>query len=149
MSDKVTYPAAGNGAPAAAAAESAGKPAATESGFSLFLDTVKTDLEAGESFLEETALEGATILWNVLKTGFIALGPAEAKIAVDVLTKATTDAQGGKSIEEIESDALTTASDEERAVLTKAGSGVVQQIIAGVKANTTNPGVTGNADDGA
>ena len=102
---------------------------------STLLQTIETDLAAGESFLVQEA-EGAGLwLWNVLKAAFIALGPAEVTILQDVLTKAVTAAGTGSSIEQVETAALNTASTDEQAVLLKAGSGVVQTVIAGLKAS--------------
>lgn len=103
---------------------------------SALLQTIETDLKAGVSYLEQEAESVGLFLWNTLKAAFIALEPAEAQILTTVLGNAVTDAAGGKSIEQIESDALNTATEAEKAVLAKAGSGVVQTIIAGIKANT-------------
>lgn len=98
------------------------------------LQTIETDLAAGVSYLEQDAEEAGLVLWNTLKAAFIALEPAEAAILNTVLSNAVTAAAGGKSIEEIETAALNTAKDDEKAVLAKAGSGIVQTIIAGLKA---------------
>ena len=46
-------------------------------------------------------------------------------------------AAGGQSIEQIETAALNTAKTDQLAVLAKAGSGVVQTVIAGIKASTS------------
>jgi len=100
------------------------------------LQTIETDLKAGVSFLEEEALEAGLGIWNILKGAFIALEPAEAQILTTVLGQAIADAGAGKSIEQIESRALNTAKGDEAAVLTKAGSGVIQTVIAGIRANT-------------
>jgi hypothetical protein len=99
------------------------------------LQTIETDLKAGVSYLESEAETVGLYLWNVLKTTFIALEPAEAQILTDVVQSAVTAASGGDSIEQIETAALNTATAEQKAVLAKAGSGVVQTVIAAVKAN--------------
>lgn len=98
------------------------------------LQTIETDLAAGASFLEQEALGAGLFLWNALKGAFIALEPAEAAILENVLTGALTQAGTGASIEQVETTALNTASTQEQAVLTKAGSGVIQTVIAGLRA---------------
>src|ERR1700744_5791870 len=98
--------------------------------------TIKADLSAGVSWFETEAASAGLGLWNILKAAFIALEPAEASVLVSALTAAVTTAGTGASIESIETAALNTAKDAEAAVLTKAGSGVIQTVIAGIKANS-------------
>lgn len=102
---------------------------------SLLLQTIEADLKAGVSFLETEAESAGLSLWNTLKGVFIALEPMEAQILADILGAAVASAGAGKSIEEIETAALNTAKDEEKAVLIKAGSGITQTVIAGLRAN--------------
>lgn len=102
---------------------------------STLLQTIRTDLAAGMSYLEKEAESAGLFLWNTLKGAFVALEPAEAAILTDVLGTAVGAAAGGKTIEQIETDALNTATVEQKAVLVKAGSGIVQTVIAGIKAS--------------
>lgn len=99
------------------------------------LQTIESDLSAGESWFEDNALSVGLFLWNTLKSAFVALGPEEGQILVDALTAAVSGATAGHSIEQIETDALNQATVEQKAVLVKAGSGVVQTVIAGIKVN--------------
>lgn len=99
------------------------------------LQTIETDLAAGVSYLEHEAEDIGLQLWNSVKAVFIALEPAEAQVLATVLQAAVTAAQGGKSIEEIETSALNTATQAEKAVLLKAGSGISQTLIAALKAS--------------
>lgn len=103
--------------------------------FSTLEHTIKADLQAGVSWLEHEAAEVGLGLWNILKGVFIALEHAEAAILVDVLTVAVQSAQSGHTIEEIHTAALNTAKREQQDILLKAGTGVVQTIIAGIKAS--------------
>lgn len=101
------------------------------------LQTIETDLQAGASYLEQEAEDAGLGLWNILKGAFIALEPAEAQVLTSILQGAVTAAGAGQSIEQIETAALNTAKTDEQAVLTKAGSGIVQTIIAALRANPT------------
>lgn len=103
---------------------------------STLLQTIEADLSAGASYLEAEAAGAGLFLWNTLKGAFIALEPAEAAILTTVLGNAVVQAGAGQSIEQIETAALNTTKSEEQAVLLKAGSGVVQTVIAGIRANT-------------
>lgn len=103
---------------------------------SVLLHTIKHDLNAGVSWFEHEAEDVGLFLWNTLKSAFIALEPLEGQILMDILSAAVLDAAGGKSIEEIESHALNLATDEQKSVLLKAGSGIVQTVIAGIKAGS-------------
>lgn len=107
----------------------------TTSPFATLEATIKADLTAGVSWFEDEAASAGLALWNILKGAFIALEPATAQVLVDTLTAAVTAAGTGASIENVETAALNTASTEAQAALAKAGSGVVQTIIAGIKAN--------------
>lgn len=98
------------------------------------LQTIETDLAAGVSYLETEAEDAGLGLWNILKGVFIALEPAEASVLTAILTTAVTAAGSGQSIEQIETSALNTAKTDEQAVLAKAGSGVIQTIIAALRA---------------
>lgn len=98
--------------------------------------TVKADLSAGVSYLEQEALGTALSLWNILKGAFIALEPAAAQLLMDTLAAAVSAAGAGASIEAIETAALNTAIGDAKAILEKAGSGIIQVIIAGIKAST-------------
>lgn len=103
------------------------------------LQTIETDLNAGVSYLEAEAEDAGLGLWNILKGVFIALEPTEASILTTVLTGAVTAAEGGSSIEQIETSALNTATADEKAVLLKTGSGIVQTVIAAIKATPPTP----------
>ncbi len=103
---------------------------------STLLSTIESDLSAGVSYLETEAEEAGLALWNIFKGAFIALEPAEAAILTTVLGNAVTAAGSGQSIEQIETAALNTTVTSEQAVLAKAGSGIIQTVIAGIKANT-------------
>lgn len=103
--------------------------------FSTLEATIKADLTAGVSWFESEAADAGLSLWNILKAAFIALEPAEADVLVSVANAAVTAAGSGASIETIETAALNTAKTEELAVLAKAGSGVIQTVIAGIKAS--------------
>lgn len=104
--------------------------------FASLEQTIITDLKAGVSWLETEVVDSGLALWNILKAAFIALEPLEANILVDVLSAATLAAGTGASIEQVESTALNTAKNEQAAVLVKAGSGIIQTIIAGIRAST-------------
>lgn len=108
----------------------------TTNPFATLEATIKADLTSGISWFENEAAAVGLGLWNILKNVFIALEPAEAQVLVDTLTAAVTAAGTGASIENIQTAALNTAKTEEMAVLAKAGSGVVQTVIAGIKAQT-------------
>lgn len=105
----------------------------------VLLQTIEADLSAGVSYLETEAESTGLFLWNTLKGAFVALEPAEAAILTSVLGTAVASADAGQSIEQIETSALNTAKADEQAVLLKAGSGIVQTVIAGLKASTTVP----------
>lgn len=105
------------------------------------LSTIVADLKAGASWFEQEASGIGLFVWNTVKSAFIALEPAAAQILMDTLTNAVNGAAAGHSIEQIEQAALNTASTEGKAALAQAGSGVVQTLIAGLRANTL-PGVT-------
>lgn len=100
---------------------------------STLLQTIVTDLHAGESWFVGEAESAGLFLWNTLKAAFIALAPAETAILTNLLSGAVVAAAGGKSIEDIETAALSSASAQEQALMVKAGSGVVQTLIAGLK----------------
>lgn len=114
------------------------QPAATLSS-SVLWQTIVTDLHAGESWFAAEAEEAGLFVWNSLKGAFIALGPKAMNLVTDVLTQSVTDAAGGKTVEQIESDAMNTAQGEVKTALLTAGSGVVQTLIAGIKANQATP----------
>jgi hypothetical protein len=99
------------------------------------LTTIQTDLAAGVSYLEAEAEGAGLALWNIFKGAFIALEPAEAAILTTVLGDAVAAAGTGASIEQIETQALNTTKTDEQAVLAKAGSGIIQTVIAGIRAN--------------
>lgn len=96
--------------------------------------TIVADLKAGVSWFETEAAEVGLATWNILKGAFIALEPAEASVLINLLTTVVTDLGSGKTIEDVETSALNTAKGAEVDVLSKAGSGIVQVIIAGIKA---------------
>lgn len=98
--------------------------------------TIKADLTAGASWFDTEAADAGLALWNILKGVFVALEPAEAGVLVDVLNAAVTSAGTGASIETVETTALNTAKGDEAAVLAKAGSSIIQTVIAGIKANS-------------
>lgn len=102
---------------------------------STLLQTIVTDLKSGVSFLENEAADAGLFLWNTVKAAFIALEPLEAAILKDVLSAAVSAADGSHTIEQIETAALNTAKADQKDVLIKAGSGIVQTIIAGLRAN--------------
>lgn len=106
----------------------------TASPFATLEATIKADLTAGVSWFETENGDAGLALWNILKGAFVALEPSVAAVLVDTLTTAVTTAGTGASIETVETAALNTASVEGQAALAKAGSGVVQTIIAGIKA---------------
>jgi hypothetical protein len=99
------------------------------------LQTIEADLKAGISWFENEAENIGLFMWNTLKAVFNALEPAEAQILSDVLTGAVANANAGHTIEQIESAALNTATDEQKAVLAKAGSNVAQTFIAALRVN--------------
>lgn len=103
---------------------------------SLLLQTIETDLAAGESWLETEVETVGLNLWNILKGAFVALGPSVGQLVIDTLSAATTAANAGMTIEQVETSALNTAAGEAKAALVTAGSGVVQTIIAGIRATT-------------
>lgn len=107
----------------------------TTSTFSLLENTIKADLSAGVSWFETEAEDVGLYVWNTLKSAFIALEPAVAKLVMDVLGGVVADADQSKTIEQIETDAMNTATGEAKQALVTAGSGVVQTLIAGLKAN--------------
>ncbi|MDE2096521.1 MAG: hypothetical protein KGL39_04685 [Patescibacteria group bacterium] len=119
---------------------------ATPSAFqpSLLLQTIVSDLKAGASWFETEAENVGLSIWNTVKSAFIALEPAAAKVLVDTLQTAVNSAEAGHSIEDIEASALNTATSEGKAALAQAGSGVVQTLIAGMRANAL-PGSTPTA----
>lgn len=96
--------------------------------------TIKSDLQAGVSWLEDEVVNEAHAVWNVLKGVFIALEPLEAGILMDVLHTAVKAAGSGSSIEGIETAALNTLKDEEKALFEKTGSATIQVLIAAIKA---------------
>lgn len=98
--------------------------------------TIKADLTAGVSWFETEAADAGLALWNILKGAFVALEPAAADVLVNTLQAAVASAGTGASIEQVETAALNTASADAQAALAKAGSGIVQTIIAGIKANS-------------
>ncbi len=102
---------------------------------SSLLQTIVTDLSAGESWLAQEATDAGLFMWNTLKSAFIALGPAEGQLLATVLTNAVAQAGSGATIEQIQTSALNTTVQAEQALLLKAGTGVVQTVIAGIKAN--------------
>lgn len=104
------------------------------------LQTIEADLSSGVSWLEHEALDAGLFLWNTLKAAFIALEPAEGQILLNLLTGAVNDAAGGKAIETIATDALNSASAQEKAVFQKAGFGAASVIIAGLNSKFTPPG---------
>lgn len=106
----------------------------SQSGSSTLLQTIETDLAAGVSYLEKEVEGIGMQLWNGFKQIFIALEPAETQVLIDTLTGAMASAGTGASIEQVETAALNTAKTEEQAVLTKAGSAVVQTVIASLRA---------------
>ena len=97
--------------------------------------TIATDLKAGVSWFEEETLEAGLALWNIFKAVFVALEPAEGQILIDVLSGAVAELGSGASIEDVETHALNTAKTEQTSVLVKAGSGIIQTVIAGIKAS--------------
>lgn len=97
------------------------------------LATIEADLSAGVSYLENEVENVGLWLWNTVKAAFIALEPAEAAVLKAVLQAGVAAAGAGQSIEQIETAVLNTAKGAEADVLAKAGSGVVQTIIAALK----------------
>ncbi len=95
--------------------------------------TIKADLQAGVSYLEHEALDIGLTLWNILKGAFIALEPAAAQILMDTLHAAVQAAEAGHTIEQIETAALNTAVGEAKDILAKAGSALVQTLIAAIR----------------
>jgi hypothetical protein len=100
---------------------------------STLLQTITADLKAGVSYLEKDAEQTGLFLWNVVKTGFIALEPAALQLAYDVLDKVVTDAEEGKGVEQIFTDALNTVTGDALAALMKLGKNGAIQVIAGIQ----------------
>jgi hypothetical protein len=101
---------------------------------STLLQTIETDLAAGESWLEDEAESVGLAMWNALKAGFIALGPAAGKLVMDTLNTAVTAAQDGDTVEQIETAALNTATTDAKTALQTLGSAGTQQLIIGLRA---------------
>lgn len=105
---------------------------------STFLNTVKTDLLAGESWLESEVIEAALEVWNIIKGVYVALAPAEMAQVVAFLKAELavmgTDVAKGMSLEAIETALLTKAPAAVQDLLKAAGSAVVQQLIVGIVA---------------
>ena len=100
---------------------------------SVLLQTIEADLKAGVSYFEKEAEDVGMWLCNTVKAAFVALEPAEAAVLRDVLLAGVAAASSAHSVEQIESAVLNTAKTDELAVLTKAGSNVVQTVIAALR----------------
>jgi len=102
------------------------------------ITTIETDLTAGENWLKDELVTTATGVWEILKVVFEALTVQQAQVILDVLGKVQTDATAGKSLEEIETDMLNTATADEAALLKAAGSQLIQGLIALVQASSVS-----------
>lgn len=100
----------------------------------VLLDTIVSDLKDGVSWLEDDVVNVGLEVWNTVKGAFIALEPKLAGDVMTILKSAVAQAESGHTIEEIESAALNLATGDVLGALTTAGSGVLQVLIAGLKA---------------
>lgn len=105
---------------------------------SRLVDTIKTDLHAGVSWLEQEAEIAALDVWNVVKGVFVALEPVAAQILLDAVKAAVTAAESGHSIEEIATAVLNTGKAEVIDAAKSAGPGLLQVLVASVKASGIN-----------
>ena len=96
------------------------------------LDTLKADLEAAVTWVENEAETVGEELLTVGKVAVEFIFSSQAKVILDLLNKIEADA--GKSIEQIETDLLAVADADELAILKQAGSQLIQGLIAFVKA---------------
>ena len=113
----------------------AGTTTTDTTGFSGLIDTIESDLTSAGNWLETEAVGGATALWNVLKVAFILVTSEQAQVIIDVFNKVSTDEAAGKSLEDIETDMLNTASAAELVILQQAGSQIVQGLLAFIQAS--------------
>ena len=99
------------------------------------IGTIETDLSNAGDWLEQEALAGGEALWGVLKIAFELITSAQARVLIDVFSRIESDNLAGKSLEQIETDVLQTASADELAILQQAGSEIIQGILAFLQAN--------------
>lgn len=103
--------------------------------FDDLLTEIETDLEAAGDWLQREAVGGATALWNVLKVAFILVTSKQAQVIIDVFARIQQDVAEGKTLEEIETDMLNLATQEELVILKDAGSIIIQGILAFIQAS--------------
>ena len=102
----------------------------SDTGFSSFINTIETDLQAAGNWLETEALGGAEALWSVLKVAFLLVTSRQAQVIIDVYSRVQADESAGKSLEQMEQDLLQTATADELEILKEAGSIVIQGLLA-------------------
>lgn len=105
--------------------------------FNSLIDTIETDLSAAGNWLDNEALAGGEALWSILKVAFLLVTSKQAQVIIDVFNRVMTDQAAGKSLEEIETDMLNTASADELVILNQAGSVIIQGLLAFIQASNT------------
>lgn len=105
--------------------------------FTGLLQTIETDLSAAGNWLDNEALAGGEALWSILKVAFLLVTSKQAQVIIDVFNHVMTDQAAGKSLEEIETDMLNTASADELVILNQAGSVIIQGLLAFIQASNT------------
>lgn len=103
------------------------------------LQTIETDLQAGENWLKTEAEATGLALWGIAKAVFLLATSEQAQVILDVFAKVESDATGGKTLEQIETDMLNTATVDELTILKSAGSQVIQGIVAFIQASKAAP----------
>lgn len=99
------------------------------------LNVIEADLAAAGDWLQREAVAGAEALWSVLKIAFVLVTSRQAAVILDVYSRLQQDEAEGKSLEQMETDLLQTATADELAILKDAGSIIIQGILAFIQAN--------------
>lgn len=101
------------------------------------LQTIETDLKAGENWLETTVEGTALAIWNIVKVAFLLATSEQAQVIMDVFARLQADVTAGKSLDDIETDLLNTATADEKVILEQAGSQIIQGFVAFLKASNS------------
>lgn len=99
------------------------------------LGVIEEDLKGAVQWVEAEAQSVGVTLWSIFKAGILSVTSAQAQVFVNVVSRFQSDTLAGKTIEQIETDLLNEALQDELKVLTTVESAVLQALIAAYKAS--------------
>lgn len=96
---------------------------------------IESDIKNAAGWVAAEAQGIGTTLWSIFKVAILSITSDQAQVVVNVLSRLNTDVVASKTIEQIETDLLNEALQDELAILQKVESATLQALIAAWKAS--------------